>query len=42
MVALKSKAAEHEQAGIYAIIGVLTALLLWRVATQWKNRSQEA
>jgi membrane protein implicated in regulation of membrane protease activity len=27
---------------IYAIIGVLMALLLWRVATQWKNRSQEA
>jgi hypothetical protein len=27
---------------IYAIIGVLIALLLWRVATQWKVKSQEA
>jgi len=27
---------------IYAIIGVLLALLLWRVATQWKVKSQEA
>jgi len=27
---------------IYAIIGVLMALLLWRVATQWKVKSQEA
>jgi len=27
---------------IYAIIGVLLALLLWRVATQWKDESQEA
>ena len=27
---------------IDAIIGVLIALLLWRVATQWRDRSQEA
>jgi hypothetical protein len=27
---------------IYAIIGVVIPLLLWRVATQWKNRSQQA
>ena len=27
---------------IYAIIGVLVCLLLWRVATQWKVRSTEA
>jgi len=27
---------------IYAIIGVVIPLLLWRVATQWKNKSQEA
>jgi len=27
---------------IYAIISVLMALLLWRVATQRKDRSQEA
>jgi type VI protein secretion system component VasK len=27
---------------IYAIIGVLVCLLLWRVATQWKVKSIEA
>ena len=27
---------------IYAAIGVLVCLLLWRVATQWKIRSTEA
>ena len=27
---------------IYATIGVLACLLLWRVATQWKVRSAEA
>ena len=27
---------------IYAIIGVLVCLLLWRVATQWKVKSVEA
>jgi ABC-type glycerol-3-phosphate transport system substrate-binding protein len=27
---------------IYAAIGVLVCLLLWRVATQWKVRSTEA
>jgi hypothetical protein len=27
---------------IYAIIGVRMALLLWRMATQWKVRSQDA
>jgi len=27
---------------IYAIIGVLMVLLLWRVATQWKVKSQDA
>ncbi len=27
---------------IYATIGVLVSLLLWRVATQWKARSAEA
>src|ERR1700751_4644711 len=27
---------------IYAAIGVLVCLLLWRVATQWKGRSTEA
>jgi hypothetical protein len=27
---------------VYAAIGVLVCLLLWRVATQWKVRSAEA
>jgi ABC-type molybdate transport system substrate-binding protein len=27
---------------IYAIFGVLVCLLLWRVATQWKVKSQQA
>jgi hypothetical protein len=27
---------------IYAIVGVIVCLLLWRVATQWKVRSAEA
>jgi hypothetical protein len=26
---------------IYAILGVLVLLILWRVATQWKVKSEE-
>jgi hypothetical protein len=27
---------------IYAILGALVLLMLWRVATQWKVKSEEA
>ena len=32
----------HDGWIIYAVFGVLMCLLLWRVATQWKIKSEEA
>ena len=42
VLALELEAPFFHTGVIYAIIGVLIALLLWRAATQWRDTSQEA
>src|SRR5262252_2645838 len=41
-LSLSAKVAMRDSWIIYAAIGVLVCLLLWRVATQWKVKSVEA